>query len=216
MDADGSNVRRIAESPVVFAQGSFGPLPSWSPDGSRLALAAHHRLVMTDGNGALIRTLGFPGTPSTASWSADGTRFAFSVARTDGQPYERDAWIMKSDFSDLKMLKANARDPILSPDGRLLAFHRDIRPTTTSQLELLFVSGIDGFEERQIANSLIHVGAAQWSSDGKNLVFEAFVSAGSDIFVASADGSTLTNITREGGLSGVSARSPAWIPTREP
>ncbi len=74
---------------LVFADGSFGPRASWSPDGSRIAFAAtdpsgdvrtmRAYVVAASGGSPIPLTAAGPSV-STASWSPDGTWIAFDRA----------------------------------------------------------------------------------------------------------------------------------------
>jgi Tol biopolymer transport system component len=87
MDANGTNQRRLTE----------GEMPSWSPDGARLAFTvyldetAEIHLINADGTNQrplIKRAWDNPGWDENPCWSPDGRRIAFSS-------------ILPADFADL-------------------------------------------------------------------------------------------------------------------
>lgn len=123
-DADGRNVRRVTGE-------GFAAIPSWSPDGSRLAYVRAERdqpkvwnlWVMNLATGADRRLTSYQsGQPWGGAWFPDGTRIAFShedrlivLNLTDGSsrpyPSPRKGVIV--------------RTPAVSPDGNRAVFQVD-------------------------------------------------------------------------------------------
>jgi Tol biopolymer transport system component/outer membrane protein OmpA-like peptidoglycan-associated protein len=80
MNADGSDVRQLTNSP------GFDGAPSWSPDGTRIAFASERTgnsdvfVMGADGSGQTPITQ-TPGFDSRPAWSPDGSRIAFESDR---------------------------------------------------------------------------------------------------------------------------------------
>ena len=99
--------------------------PSWSPDGSRLAFAAHddqgQRLLVMRADGDALHAVTTPNLywVEGAAWSPDGRRMAFvrSVYLADGD-VETTVWTMDADGRD-------ARPLVTLPHVSLVDWHPD-------------------------------------------------------------------------------------------
>ena len=104
---DGSGRRRVGP-----ADEENGALYSWSPDGSRLAIAAGSRLVVASPTGR-TRRIGPPlGSDSYAPplWSADGTRLTVA-AHTGNDPAQ--IWSIRADGTDLRRLTSSGVNDVI-------------------------------------------------------------------------------------------------------
>jgi Tol biopolymer transport system component len=182
--------------------------PSWSPDGTRVAL---QRSGPTEGIWVLdvaAGTMAF--VPHTdhgfqPAWSPDGSWIAFS-RKVGG---DAELWKVRVDGSHLIQLTSNAdedREAAWSPDGTRIAFTREGPGATTSIMTLAAAAGgaeaavtpLGGFD-----------GAPDWSPDGGRIAFNRFVPGrGNRIFTAAPSGKGLTQVTY-GGPNDV---HPAWSP----
>jgi cytoskeletal protein RodZ len=120
-DADGRNVRRVSGD-------GFGAVPSWSPDGSRLAFVKGEdrdprvwNLWMAElGSGKLERLTSYPfGQPWGGSWFPDGSRIAYS--------HETELVVMNLESGARRVFTTPirghlVRTPAVSPDGRRIIF----------------------------------------------------------------------------------------------
>ena len=104
-------------------------LPTWSPDGSRIAYASLHgqewdvHVINADGSGGrrLTTAAGMDWEPA---WSPDGSRIAF-VSKRDGN---NEIYVMDADGSDQTNItnhSASDTAPSWSPDGSMVAFASD-------------------------------------------------------------------------------------------
>jgi Tol biopolymer transport system component len=206
VNADGSNLRRLTDPPLTV----LAFRPSWSPDGTRIAVSGNRLddsdtggiyLVNADGTGTTLLTNGL-----SPSWSPDGTRIAFlsdfgsdnggtrlSVINADG-----------TGLTQLERLHTNTHPPSWSPDSQqITVFHA---PQGYGQI---YVVNADGSGIRAITdsggsrNDLIPV----WSPDGARIAFYAFGEDNqSDVWVVHPDGSGLTAVS--GDLRG--GANPSW------
>ncbi|MDQ3812994.1 MAG: DPP IV N-terminal domain-containing protein [Armatimonadota bacterium] len=122
--------------------------------------------------------------------------------------YQSSIFIMNADGSNATRLTSeNTQDnnPMLSPDGRHIAFvrNRDI-----------YLMDSDGTHLRQLtfASEAERYRAPHWSPDGTRLVFALLVfgaNSGQDIFIMNADGSAIRRVTNRQSPPAV---SPVWSP----
>jgi Tol biopolymer transport system component len=120
-DSDGQHVRRISGD-------GFAAVPSWSPDGQRLAFVKAEsdkprvwNIWTTDlGSGELQRVTSSPhGQPWGASWFPDGDRIAYS--------HEEELVVLNLKTNARQVFKTPVaghllRTPAVSPDGRRVIF----------------------------------------------------------------------------------------------
>ncbi len=105
--------------------------------------------------------------------------------------------------------------PRYSPDGDFLMYKKSVPNSSSSQPELVGSTMEDrGLKEATIATSqnIGTMNEADYSPDGKWIVFESWPFSVHDIFIMSANGSNKTKVT-EGGSYNFDA---AWRPFLEP
>jgi TolB protein len=155
---------------------------------------------------------------SGAGWSPDGRRIAFESERAD-RPGRAEIHVMDSDGTNVRRvttLPAYAifdLAPRFSPDGRRIVFTRYVVDNAVSAL---FTVRVDGGGLKRLTPWSIGAGDADYSPDGKKLVFEAFPLADArrcrgNIYTVDSDGQHLTNITDN--RCQVGSSDPVWSPT---
>ena len=79
MGIDGTALRFIADLPSGVSAPAWGSTPAWSPDGSRLAVAAGGHIFVLDGNGSTVDqiTSGLA-VDQWPNWSPDGSTVIYS------------------------------------------------------------------------------------------------------------------------------------------
>ncbi len=187
--------------------------PCWSPDGRRFAFisdrdgGANLFVAGIDGRGVRRLTdLKAPAVAYMPSWVGDRIVFGLhdscaAIASVGPQGGE------------VRIL-GPGHDPVLSPDGRRIAFTGEAPGGVT-----VFVMDADGSRRRQVAKEANSWGAVfpDWSPDGKNLVYAFKVREGLELFTVEADGeSSPRQLTHLGGVSTPAAWSPdgSWISFR--
>jgi len=231
---------------------TFGPdwdawFPSWSPDGRRIVFSSHRAdpdrgddIEISDvytmrPDGSDIRkitdSVGYSGG---ASWSPDGRWLVYSADRgrypagvgiyataSDGSGSPRRITTMPSTSTGQEL-------PRFSPDGKRLVFDegREIATTDPDQPTIeqlaLFTVRFDGSNLRRITAWEVNGQDADWSPDGRRLVFAGRPAENGniqDVMLADEDGGHLRLLTQGDGISGdgdsfryQESFNPAWAP----
>jgi Tol biopolymer transport system component/CubicO group peptidase (beta-lactamase class C family) len=129
MNADGSGRRNLTRNAFRDAA------PAWSPDGRRIAFASrshgNFELYVMNADGSGLRSLKTrdPAGDLAPVWSPDGRRIAFERRLTFGGGVGAgvkvffDVYVVNADGSgQLRPLTKGGRQPLWSPDGRMIAF----------------------------------------------------------------------------------------------
>jgi len=225
MNIDDGKIRQLTDLPLG------GESPAFSPDGQHIIFAAYVGegnndvfIMNADGSGLKRLTHG-PGYDGHPHWSADGRRIVFNSDRTttDRDASWSDRWheifSMNTDGSDLRQhtqCKSVCTYGSLSPDGKTVLYRKVIK-TAGFNWELggieknseIFISDIDGSNERNITNNAAFDGWPLWSPDGSRIAFASNRSGPArtgQIWLMKPDGSDLQQLS-DGPWSHA---QPAW------
>jgi Tol biopolymer transport system component len=200
----------------VIVAGGQSVSPTWSRDG--LHLAFWHRpeasgpwsLIVADPDGQDREVLAEGVTladreaglnqPSNLSWSPDSTRIAFAADVGSGTSIMV-ASLGRAGAIQITDPSLEGIDPAWAPNGRVIAFQSSATGT-------LHVVEPDGSNPRQLSTLRDTFLWPDWSPDGSRLATTAGVDEQSDIFVVSADGTVVTNVSHDASEE----YSPSWSP----
>jgi dipeptidyl aminopeptidase/acylaminoacyl peptidase len=188
--ADGSDFRLVTAD-----TGEFVHAPSWSPDGSHIAVSSWvdnqlHLVRLSDGH--TRRLTNTSGGNGCSSWFPDGSRVAFHSSR-DGQAELYVMAIADGVATRLTNTQTHEFCPRVSPDGRRVAFQR--RTSDVHERIDIWVMDLASGAERNVTNHRANDRWASWSPDGAWIAFTSTRGGNSDIYVVRADGSGLRRIT---------------------
>lgn len=196
VDADGTNLRRITQTPL------FEDNPIWSPDGSRLLYerfenvenGSGRELMVVDVNGGNPRVV-FPdlGVGQGFTWAPDGQRIAFIAGCTRAAPCLQDEtspeiFVVRADGTELRRLT----DDIIyvhglswAPSGDRLAY---IESPVNGDTEI-FTIRVDGTNRRPVTTNSSLESSPRWAPDGQRIAFQGFSTGESALHVINVDGS---------------------------
>ena len=172
---DGS-VRKVTTDPA------FDGMPSWSPDGTRIAWVVNHDgrndIIVADIDGSHRAQL----TDDAAQdvfphWSPDGSAIAFSSDR-DG---DHEIYLMAPDGSEVRQVTHNTWDDLAStwsPDGSRLAY------VSMEGGQHIRVTAADGSSDRAVTSGAGKEWWPAWSPDGRRIAYDS----GGVIFTVPIDG----------------------------
>lgn len=170
-------------------------------------------LMKSDGTDRVRLTYDSVYNTGWADWSPDGQKLTFSSDR-DGDAGH--VYVMNPDGTDQKHLSGMGPDDgqvAWSPDGTKFAFTRVVGLMGELHITEIWVMDADGSNQVRLTGGHWDQ-SPRWSPDGAKIVFTSdrnrvsIYQVYSSIYVMNADGSNITNLTRDGALN----FSPAWTP----
>ena len=190
------------------------PCNSACAEAGQIAFARDGNIYRVSPDGTDLVQLTNRGSDRAPAWSPDGRRIAFT--RSVLQDGWEDIHVMDADGANIVRRTTTGRGwaPAWSPDGRRIAFasHCD------GDGCLLVTSAIaDGSSPARLGNPRGYNGDPAWSPDGTRIAFVSDFAAFDfvfDIYVTSADGSSITQLTQGFGTWPDLKYSlhPAWSP----
>jgi Tol biopolymer transport system component/imidazolonepropionase-like amidohydrolase len=199
LGADGGPATRILED------GYDARLPSWSPDGRRIAFQAYHSdgwdiwTINSDGSRLQQVTSG-PFDDREPHWSPDGTRLAFSSDRAGNY----DVWVLTMANGDVRRLTTNpANDsmPAWSPNGSEIAFVSDRAEKG------IYARAVESATERLVVADATAIAAPVWTPDAKTVAYTSINGAVARLLIGT------TNLADRN--EDIFPFRPSWAPAGE-
>jgi Tol biopolymer transport system component len=172
-------------------------VPSWHPDGSRLAFAAQ----VTDGrsdlfeveiaSGTVTRLLALPGEQNGPAYHPDGGSIAYVSRASSDDEYDIHVTDLATGESrQLTDFPGRDASPDWSPDGTRLAFRRD-----TGDVSDIWVMNADGSVATQLTDGQGENYDPRWSPDGTRILFTTDRAGNDDLWIMDADGANQRPLT---------------------
>ena len=207
MDVNGNNLVQLTDHPASDLH------PAGSPDGRRIAFASgrgvtHDLYVMDSDGNNVIRLTHDNFREGPPSWSPDGRKIAF----TSFCKLNCDIFTVDANGANRTRLTEHEMEnfgPSWSPDGRKIAFVSALNFGALDPRHI-FVMNADGKGRRNLTGdtNLKYNSNPTWSPDGSKIAFESQrFFEGFDIYVITAEGKNLNQLTLEG-----TNRMPAFSP----
>jgi len=207
MNADGSDVRQLTDTPTSFTN----TWPRWSPNGEWIAfqstVSGTSQVHAIRPDGTELSQVTSTGVNQFPAWSPDGTRLA---VRRDADIYVIDV-AGGSDSVRLTSVGPINQMPSWSPDGTRIAFMSTREP---GNYPSVFLMNADGTGQTNLTPKLdMGTGtwtsrAPAWSPNGEYIYFTGLRPgvAGEQIYVMRADGSEQTRLVAAGVNAEASVR----------
>lgn len=150
MNAAGGNVRRLTTSPFTAA-GAGSQMVAWGD---------------------------FDVGGTTVAWSPDSRRLAFSALNSELDPscfrdcYSPSVFTIGADGTGLRLVDTSARNPVWSPNGKLLAYEGDVAPF--GEANAYYVVRVTGGGKVRIPAYDGDSAPPAWSPDSRRLAFQTF------------------------------------------
>ena len=125
-----------------------------------------------------------------------------------------DIYAMNDDGSGLRRLTNNTLSsdsyPRWSPDGKRIAFHRNMDKEDIQTSSELFVMNADGTDQKRLTDNDVGDDYPSWSPDGQYLVFQSRRNRNLEVYVIELSSRRVQRLTGAEGKLGSGA--PDWSP----
>lgn len=176
---------------------------------TRIAFVRDGRVWVVDSDGANPRAV----TPRgmSPSWHPSGRYLAYHVLEEDRHRLAITDLVTGAQRSLTNTHGVQDNTPAISPDGRSVAFTRNVEETA-SQTDL-FVMPFEGGRVMRVsvARGSINM-APSWSPDGRRLVFSSDRSGRNEIYISDADGTNVSLLTADAFGERNNRADPSWSP----
>jgi Tol biopolymer transport system component/tRNA A-37 threonylcarbamoyl transferase component Bud32 len=195
-----------------FSSGIGDWCPHYSPDGQTIAFLrstnyGNADLYLIPSAGGEVRRLTHNARVHGLTWTPDGKHLIYSTFRGTTSRLWKIS-VAGGDGERLFVGTENASNPVLSRDGRRLAYVQVFSDVNIWRFEVPGAPGRARPPTRLIASTQ-YDGSPQYSPDGKRIVFSSGRSGSVEVWVSESDGSNALQLTHFGGPA---AGTPRWSP----
>ena len=208
INADGSNFTQLTQTPDIWEE-----YPKWSPDGKRITYTCESGdnqdiCIMNDDGSNQINITNHPANDYASTWAPDGKYILFTSDRTGNN----DIYRMKSDGSEMINL-TNSPENERFPDWRC-SNGKIVFDSFRNGSFGLYTMNPDGSGVTNLVSSPNHYVIPRWSPDCSKVSVVHVNSEQTgfnryEIYVISADGTDLFNLTRNNSYDMAPA---SWAP----
>ena len=168
----------------------------------------HHLFMISSEGGTPIQVSSESYNHQSFDWSKDSKKMIFTSNYSENWEYEfrnSEIYSIKVDGSDLKQLtdrNGPDRGPVVSPDGRTIAYLGYLDKVQTYQVTKLYMMNIDGSNKREIKTNLDRsISSLRWAPDRKGVYFKYDNHGNGKIGYTSLSGKTKKIADNLGGTS---------------
>lgn len=203
----GGQLRKLTDNDTIDR------LPAWSPDGEWVIYSADPRgdetfdlrRVRVDGSADEL-VFSNQQRNSHARYSPDGRYIVFTTGSDPRSALTWEIAILDTESGETRLLTQNTwRDasPLFSPDGSVILY---ITYNPESESNAIATMDLNGGNRRILYDTPGSEWAASYSPDGRYIVFTSNISGSDQLYLMTANGSSVQQITSSGGLYA------SWIP----
>jgi Tol biopolymer transport system component/CxxC motif-containing protein (DUF1111 family) len=202
MGYNGGEYGVVATVPGGINTGGF---PAFSPDGAMITFSNAGNIWVENNDGTNPNLITIDGTDFTPTFSADGTKIAFTRI-VSGQAQVYTMTTFGTDVTNISNSASNDGMPVYSNDGTKIAFVRS--PTIANPTGKIWTMNADGSGQMQITTGTGNDERPFYSPDGTMIAFSTNRDGNYEIYKTPAIGGLAIRLTN----NTASDRYPTWSP----